>query len=86
MSHKDINALDCGAAISRKRTIVQAIHPKLHKWMMTNRDVIANKLSKHMVEIRSKNDETQVNMQEHEFTEDGFIWPNERFRNQRDGL
>ena len=86
VSHKDINALDCGAAISRKRTIVQAIHPKLHKWMMANRDVIDNKLSKHMVEVQPKNEDTQSNMQEHEFTADGFIWPNERFQTQRDGL
>ena len=86
VSHKDINAIDCGAAISRKRTILQAIHPKLHTWMMANRDAIDNKLSRHKVEVQPKNDGAQVSMQEHEFTKDGFIWPNERFQNQRNGL
>ena len=51
VSHKEINASDCGAAISRKRTIVQAIHPKLHTWMMANRDVIDNKLSRCKVDV-----------------------------------
>ena len=86
VSHKEINAIDCGAAISRNRTIVQAIHRKLHTWMMTNRDAIDNKLSRYKVEVQPKNDGVQVSMQEREFTKDSFIWPKEQFQNQRNGL
>ena len=85
---RTINALDCGASISRRRTFVQAIHPNLHAHMARNREHIIKKLSRHRITLHhseTNNDSTfnGTSVQEHEFTENGFIWPKPRFKAQR---